>query len=483
MSKTKQILIIGGGVSGLAAGVFLSKKGYQVKLFEANDKIGGAAATTTVDGYSFNDGAMYVALPRMLNHVFEKLGIDRPASLPWQRIVSQTTSLPDGTAVTMRNGSDLIIENQLGNTNDTNSQQDLQQLMQRWEPVLRLFEDDIMLHPLSLTRAVMKGWRHLPKLRGTVASELKSLVRDESVRAAISGALLFAGVPPEKLPVFSILGLVSMLKDGLYLPEGGMGRIPDVLAYAFTQNGGEIFLNSDVKQISVKNGRVYAVDIAGYEVVETDTVISTVGGMTTFSKLINPENISRKMSRKVETSPLSHKALNVQLGLTNCIDVSSHLNSFLPLMKEQRQVFMPDTGTKWPSYSVPTVTMPDLAPSGGSIVEVFIPCTHNDLIDSWTDIRKEEMGGEVISTLSRLHKIDIAVKRVRSPKDFRDQMHCFQGALYGLSPAAEPRSQFAHKSPISGLYLAGQTTFPGYGIPTSMVSGILAAEAVIGNKR
>lgn len=482
MSKTKQILIIGGGVSGLAAGVFLSKKGVQVKLFEANDKIGGAAATTTVEGYSFNDGAMYLALPRMLDHVFEKLGIDRPANLPWQKIVSQTTTLPDGTVVTISDDLGVVIKNQSRNINKTKLQQDLHRMMQRWEPVFRLFEDDLMLHPLSLVRIVLKGWRHLPKLRGTVASELKSLIGDESVRAAASGTLLFAGIPPEKLPVFSILGLVSMLKDGLYLPEGGMGRIPDVLARSFTQNGGEIFLNSTVEQILVKNGRVNAVDIAGYKVVEADTVISTVSGMTTFSKLIRPENVPPKMKRKVGTAPLSHKALNIQLGLANCIDVPSHLNSLLPLMENQQQVFMPDTATKWLNYSVPTVTMPDLAPSGGSIVEMFIPFGQDDLVDAWDDARKENLADEVISDLSRLHKIDIAVKRMRSPKDFRDQMHFYQGALYGLSPVADPRSQFAHKSQISGLYLAGQTTYPGYGIPTSAVSGILAAEAVIGNK-
>jgi hypothetical protein len=58
-------------------------------------------------------------------------------------------------------------------------------------------------------------------------------------------------------------------------------------------------------------------------------------------------------------------------------------------------------------------------------------------------------------------------------------MHLFEGALYGLSPAATPRDQFAHTGAIPGLFLAGQTTFPGYGVGPSMLSGIFAAEALL----
>jgi phytoene desaturase len=94
------------------------------------------------------------------------------------------------------------------------SQRELDILLKKWEPVYRLFADDIFLHPFSLPRLILKGWQHLPKLRGTVAPEISHLFSDEAVRAAISGLLLYAGVPPQKTPVQSILGLVGMLTDG-----------------------------------------------------------------------------------------------------------------------------------------------------------------------------------------------------------------------------------------------------------------------------
>ena len=75
MGKINTVAIIGGGVSGLSAGGLLSRKGLRVKLFEANDKLGGSCANTEIDGYTFHDGALYLAFPELLEHVFEKENI------------------------------------------------------------------------------------------------------------------------------------------------------------------------------------------------------------------------------------------------------------------------------------------------------------------------------------------------------------------------------------------------------------------------
>jgi phytoene desaturase len=67
-------------------------------------------------------------------------------------------------------------------------------------------------------------------------------------------------------------------------------------------------------------------------------------------------------------------------------------------------------------------------------------------------------------------------RRVRTPADFRDRMRRYGGALYGLSPAASPRDCLAHRTPLPGLFLAGQTTHPGFGANLTAVSGPFAAE-------
>jgi phytoene dehydrogenase-like protein len=196
--------------------------------------------------------------------------------------------------------------------------------------------------------------------------------------------------------------------------------------------------------------------------------------------LLNPEDVPGKMRRKVQTAPLSHKALSIQLGLTNRIDAPSHLNAVLPWMLEQHKIFEADgNGAKWPSYSVPTVTMPELGPKGGSIIELYVPAIVSEQDTEWDAQKAEYITAAAIETLSCFHDMEIAAKRVRTPGDFQHKMHLYQGAVYGLSPAADRRAQFPHKTSLPGLYLAGQTTYPGFGVGSAAMSGIFAAEHIV----
>ncbi|HNB51931.1 MAG TPA: NAD(P)-binding protein, partial [Anaerolineales bacterium] len=186
MRKMKAVAIIGGGVSGLAAGGLLSRNGICVRLFEANNKLGGCCASTIMDGYTFHDGAQYLAFPGVLDYVFGSLGLDRASLLPTRKIIAnQTTTLPNGSVVTFGDGLDVTL-NQKGRVKNEPLQKELDFLLKKWEPVFHLFAEDILLHPFSMVRLATKSWRHLSKFRGTVAGEINRLFSDEAVRAAMA---------------------------------------------------------------------------------------------------------------------------------------------------------------------------------------------------------------------------------------------------------------------------------------------------------
>jgi phytoene dehydrogenase-like protein len=227
----------------------------------------------------------------------------------------------------------------------------------------------------------------------------------------------------------------------------------------------------------VTRNRVFGLEIQGRGTMPVDVAISTVSGMLTFGSLLDPEHAPEALRRKVRNAPLSQKALSVQLGLSNQLPVSNHTINVLPMMADQHKALQPDP-PRWLTFSVPTVTMPELAPAGGSIVEMFPPIDQSWAVDRWTDQAKQAAAEPAIDALARIHKLDIVASRVTSPKDYRDARHMFGAAVYGLSPAAGPTAQFPYKTPIHGLLQAGQTTYPGYGVSTAMWSGILAAETL-----
>src|SRR5512139_2553730 len=114
LGKIRTVAIIGGGVSGLSAGGLLSRQGMRVKLFEANDKLGGLCATSRIGDYTFNDGAVYLALPGILDHVFERVGLNRRSILPLRKIASHQSTLPDGTVVSFGDNFKVSVNKRVG---------------------------------------------------------------------------------------------------------------------------------------------------------------------------------------------------------------------------------------------------------------------------------------------------------------------------------------------------------------------------------
>jgi phytoene desaturase len=472
------VVIIGGGLAGLTAANLLARNGFSVAIFEASSKLGGCCATTTLDGYTFNDGAVYLAVVSILDHAFQKVGLNRAELLPLRKISqSYSAMLPDSSVVTLGEGLDLTVTGRA--VEGDRLKDELRRMMDKWQPVLRFVSEELALHPFSSWRTLRKGWRHLHKLHGTAASEFNRLFSDDAVRSALSGFLLYSGTPAQRTPVSAILGLVAAISEGFYLPEGGMGQVPLALSGGLERRGVRVFLNSKVEKIVVEDGRICAVEVKGSGRVDAAAVISTASGMLTFGSLVDAEHVPSAISRKLKHVRLSHRAVSLQFGLSNKINAPAHSVSVLPWMEHQQDIFMQDEReVKFPAYVVPTHTMPELAPRGGSIIEMFYPVKADLSLEYWDEGRKARLTESAGAALSRTYDLDIAVTRVRSPKDFLESMRLFQGALYGLSPAATPREQFPHTLAIPGLFLAGQTTFPGYGVGPAMMSGIFAAEAL-----
>jgi len=472
------VVIIGAGVAGLAAANLLARNGFAVAIFEASNRVGGCCATTTIEGYTFHDGAVYLALLGILDHAFARVGLNRVELVPLRKITAKSsTTLPDGSVVTLGKGSDLTVT---GRAVDLpRARNELCRMLEKWTPVLRFVSEDLALRPFSPWRFLRQGWRHLPKLRGDAASEFNHLFSDEAVRSALSGSILYNGLPAKEAPVSANLGLVAEIGEGFYLPEGGMGRIPQVLNSALQARGVPVSLNSEVGKILIRNRRVCGVEVDGRQV-DAAAVISTASGMQTFGTLVAGEHLPATLVRKLKHPRLSHRAVSVQLGLSNRIEPAVHTISTLPWMEQQPEIFNQDgREVKYPVCLIPTLTMPELASGGGSIIEMFYPVRADLPLEHWTEERKQRLADLTIAELRRKYDLDVAITRVRSPKDFRDSMHLFQGALYGLSPASTPRDQFPHAGVIPGLFLAGQTTYPGYGVGTAMMSGIFAAEALL----
>ncbi len=123
MNNGKRVAIIGSGFGGLALANRLQGNGYQVTIFEKQEKIGGHAYQFKKDGYTFDMGPSLITAPEIIEDVFTSARTKREDYLsyvpldPYYRIYFHDKSFID------YNGDSQAMKSQLAkfNKHDANA--------------------------------------------------------------------------------------------------------------------------------------------------------------------------------------------------------------------------------------------------------------------------------------------------------------------------------------------------------------------------
>ena len=67
----KKIAIIGAGTAGLASAIRLKALGYDVTIYEKNEKVGGRMFQIKENGFTFDVGPTIVMMPDIYKEVFK----------------------------------------------------------------------------------------------------------------------------------------------------------------------------------------------------------------------------------------------------------------------------------------------------------------------------------------------------------------------------------------------------------------------------
>ncbi|MFP3326298.1 NAD(P)-binding protein, partial [Planococcus sp. SIMBA_160] len=65
------MITIGARPGGFAAGMLLASQGYQVDIYEKNDRIGGRDAALTLDDFTFDTGPTFLSMLHLVEELFE----------------------------------------------------------------------------------------------------------------------------------------------------------------------------------------------------------------------------------------------------------------------------------------------------------------------------------------------------------------------------------------------------------------------------
>ncbi|NDC63659.1 MAG: FAD-dependent oxidoreductase, partial [Planctomycetia bacterium] len=224
-----RVVVIGGGLGGLAAACTLAARGYPVTLCDKNAWVGGKAAVLAERGFRFDMGPTILTIPRVLKRIFAEAGRELETSLDlvpldpqWRSFFTDGTSLDLVADVNrMRAALDAYAPGS-GSGDGYVQFMELARRLHRlsddfffWRSVggLRDMFDPRRAMTLALVKEVM-GMRPGHSVAGTV----RAFVGDERAAQMLDHFTQYVGSAPDASPAV-LCGIAHMQSnDGVWYP-------------------------------------------------------------------------------------------------------------------------------------------------------------------------------------------------------------------------------------------------------------------------
>ncbi len=251
-------IVVGSGPNGLAAAITLVRHGWRVLLMEAKETIGGGMRTAELTLPGFRHDICSAIHPLGMGSPFFKTIPLADYGLRWiQPDLPLAHPFDDGTAVALHRSLDETAS-QFGQ-DAGNYHRLFAPLVSDWDKIAREFLGPLRLprHPLAMTRFGVRAIWPATRLARTV-------FRDEKVQSLFTG-LGGHAIMPLEWPLTAAFGLMLGTlghRVGWPLPQGGSQSIADALGGFFTDMGGEIVTNFEVKSLAnLPNTRAVLLDV------------------------------------------------------------------------------------------------------------------------------------------------------------------------------------------------------------------------------
>lgn len=487
------VRIIGAGLGGLSAAIHLAAAGHDVIVHERNSRVGGKASEIQADGFRFDTGPSLLTMPFVLEQLYAAAGTspeERVQLLPVDPICRYHFS--DGSVLDAAADEEALltqIKSFAPGEDDA-----LRRFLDYSQRIYELTSDIFLFNSIGDLRKLLR-LRNVPTLLRlpqidafrSVHEGVASFFRDARLRQLFDRYATYNGSDPYRAPAtLNIIPYVEYRLGGFYV-RGGMYALVRSLHDVAVGLGVRFLFGSSVDTIETGDGRVRGVRVDG-AMHAADAVISNADAVYTMTRLL-PQSERRK--RKYARLEPSCSGLVFLWGVRGIHAQLAHHNIFFS--KNYREEFE-DIFTRLQPPADPTVYVsitsradPGHAPAGHEnwFVLVNMPYLteerHEDSVTHMRDrilARLREAGLDISS--------DIVHESVVTPEDFAHRYNANRGSIYGISSnarnAAFLRPQNRVRS-VPGLYLCGGAAHPGGGVPLVLLSGRLAAEAMLEDAR
>ena len=478
--------VVGGGIGGLTAALYLAHFGIETDVFEQQESTGGKACIHRGGGFRFDGGPTLLTMPFVIDKIAEETEIPEELK-PDISFLKETCRYfyPDGTVFHAYNEKRRFYEEVKSIMIDPPNRMseflskskeiyDLTSelfLFSSFHEFDRLIEFRDRISPFDVLS--LDPFRSMHRAN-------KSFFRDKRLIQFADRYATYNGSSPYSVPAtLNIIHHVEQL--GASVPAKGITAVPEFLEKAAVSKGVRIHRGCRIDRIKTRNNRISGLESEGREL-PFRNVISNVDVSTTYRSLLRRNNNIDAFKYRMMVP--SSSALVFYWGMKINEDTLTIHNILFSknYRKEFRDLFTYRRYPRDPSvyiYISSKYNKAD-APEGHENWYVMINAPA-----LWGQDREKQIAesrNRIIEKIKSEIDIDIeqhlVYEEMLTPQQIADRTGSHLGSLYGIS-SNNMLSAFLRQGNRSklfkGLYFTGGSAHPGGGIPLTMLSGRTAA--------
>lgn len=496
----KHVVVVGGGLAGLASAVELATNGARVTLVEKNSHLGGKMNLLSEKGFTFDMGPTIITLPQVLRGIIRRSGRKVEDYIDLVNLDPQwRCHYEDGTVINLRQNPERMARELDAQFASAKPGAGYRSFVDYSRRMMRLSEKVFYYRDLGGVTDMMSKPPTEPglladvlamRMHSTVARTINKHIDEPHLRQLCEHFLQYVGSSPFLAPAILSLIAAAQIDHGCWYPMGGTRMVAQSLARIASEQGVQVLNGVGVSKVLHDGQRATGVQLEDGRTINADAVVSNCDVQRTYRDLIGGEiGLGEQRSIADKYHPACSGVV-LYLGLDRQYSHLAHHN-FL-FSKNSHDEFEDIYGRGVPAkdptlyLAVPSRTDPTQAPAGCEAFYVLVHTAYKRDGQKWDGPGglHEQYRPIIIEKLKRFGMQDIekhiVVDRFLNPAAIERMYNAEGGAIYGLASHGKLAGGFKPRNRsrvLKGLYLAGGSANPGPGVPMVLMSGVTAGRA------